>query len=119
MDSDSSTAATRAWRRAEAIFSWLAFFAAAAQSALMFRYSETDGVTLAVGAKETGAWLSVVVPTAAAYGWIVALPVATVAHAFREARRSRSLNPARGLVSRTQKVPMRAPPSAASMGAPA
>ena len=80
----------RAWRRAETIFSWLAFFAAAAQSALMFRYSETDGVSLAVGAKETGAWLSVVVPTAAAYGWIVALPVATAAHAFREARRSRS-----------------------------
>ena len=90
VESDSSTAAMRAWRRAETIFSWLAFFAAAAQSALMFRYSETDGVSLAVGAKETGAWLSVVVPTAAAYGWIVALPVATAAHAFREARRSRS-----------------------------
>ena len=90
VESDSSTAAMRAWRRAETIFSWLAFFAAAAQSALMFRYSETDGVSLAVGAKETGAWLSVVVPTAAAYGWIVALPAATAAHAFREARRSRS-----------------------------
>ena len=90
VESDSSSAAMRSWRRAEAMLSWQMFFAAAVQSALMFRYSERDGLSLAVGATETGAWLSVVVPAAAAYGWIVALPVATAAHAFREARRSRS-----------------------------
>ena len=51
VESDSSTAAMRAWRRAETIFSWLAFFAAAAIGAHVSVFG--DGRCALASARET------------------------------------------------------------------
>jgi hypothetical protein len=73
--------------------------AALANCAAMFRTAD-DGwnarsfrvpsLALGVTIEQTDRWLASVVPLAVTYVWAVALPLATLAHAARETRRSRS-----------------------------
>lgn len=68
-----------------------------ANCAAMFRLDDSAGggflSSLALVTNittETNKWLAVVLPVTVAYFWIVAMPVATLVHATREVRRSRS-----------------------------